>query len=104
MNIICLITWQPKKIWCDFLNTFSLYKICMMVDDDAFDLMPFTALYKNIHFIKVNKDLCQQAGYMNTNYFIGKKHALNGCRKEPRQDQRDCYFKINNRLCYRIKE
>jgi len=44
----------------------------MMVDDDAFDLMPFTALYKNIHFIKVNKDLCQQAGYMNTNYFIGK--------------------------------
>jgi len=38
MYAICLITFQPNKTWCDFLNLFNQYKIFIIVDDNNFDL------------------------------------------------------------------
>ena len=71
MNAICLITLQPNKIWCDFLNSFSKYKIFIIVDDNNFDCYPFE-IYKNISFIKVLDEKCKLAGYMDSNFVIGK--------------------------------
>lgn len=57
MNAICLITIQPNKIWCDFLNLFNKYKIYITVDDNKFDLATFIDNY-NITFIKVDDAKC----------------------------------------------
>ena len=72
MNCICLITFQPRKIWCDFLNTFKHYKIFIIVDDNDFDLCVFKNEYTNINFITVKNETCKLSGYMNTNYMINK--------------------------------
>ena len=68
MDHICLITFRPKKSWCKFLNTFTKYKIVIIVDDNDFDLSLFK--YENIKFIKIKDEICKQNGYENTNFFI----------------------------------
>jgi hypothetical protein len=72
MNAICLITFNPNKIWCDFLNLFNKYKIFMIVDDNNFDLSDFSNNYNNITFIKIDDEKCNCSGYINTNFCIGK--------------------------------
>jgi hypothetical protein len=76
MNAICLITLSPKKIWCDFLNTFTKYKIFIIVDDNNFDLSDFNSNYKNIHFIKIENKNCILNGYMNTSYITFRKSVV----------------------------
>jgi hypothetical protein len=72
MIAICLITFNPNKIWCDFLNSFNNYKIIIIVDDDNFDLSTFINNYNHITFIKVENEKCKLNGYVDTNFVINK--------------------------------
>jgi len=72
MNTICLITFVPQTLWCDFLNLFSKYKIFIVVDDNNFDLYEFKNNYKNINFIQIEDIKCQLNGYMDTNFTLNK--------------------------------
>ena len=45
MNAICLICINPNKIWCEFLNTFTKYKIFLIIDDNNFDSLSFKTNY-----------------------------------------------------------
>jgi hypothetical protein len=72
MNAICIITFIPNIIWCDFLNLFTTYKIFIIVDNNKFNLIKFKNNYKNIIFIQVEDTKCEQNGYINTNYAIKK--------------------------------
>uniref|UniRef100_A0A6C0B293 Nucleotide-diphospho-sugar transferase domain-containing protein n=1 Tax=viral metagenome TaxID=1070528 RepID=A0A6C0B293_9ZZZZ len=74
MYAICLITFQPNKTWCDFLNLFNQYKIFIIVDDNNFDLSDFINNYNNITFIKVDNDKCKLNGYIDcsTSFTINK--------------------------------
>uniref|UniRef100_A0A6C0B9F3 Nucleotide-diphospho-sugar transferase domain-containing protein n=1 Tax=viral metagenome TaxID=1070528 RepID=A0A6C0B9F3_9ZZZZ len=70
MHAICLITFRPNKIWCDFLNVFNKYKIFIIVDDNKLDLCDFKNNYKNINFIQIENEKCKLNGYINTNFVI----------------------------------
>lgn len=71
-NIICLITFTPKEIWCDFLNSFKNYYIFIIVDDNNFNLFNFINNYKNITFIQVEETKCKLNGFINTNFILNK--------------------------------
>jgi len=62
----------PNKIWCDFLNTFSKYKIFIIVDNNEFDLSDFKNTYKNIKFIQIENKTCELHGYIDTNFILNK--------------------------------
>ncbi len=72
MNSICLITYTPNKIWCNFLNLFEKYKIFIIVDDNNFDLYEFKNDYKNINFIQIKDEKCKLSGYIDTNFTLNK--------------------------------
>ena len=72
MNALCLITFNPNKIWCDFLNLFCKYKIFLIVDNNNFDLSEFKTNYENITFIQVDNKKCQANGYIDTNFTLNK--------------------------------
>ena len=70
MNAVCLVTFRPNKIWCDFLNLFK-YKIFIVIDDNDFDLSDFTN-YHNITFVKVDDEKCKLNGYLDTSFTLNK--------------------------------
>jgi len=72
MIAICLITFRPNKVWCDFLNLFTKYKIFIIVDDNDFSLSDFINNYCNITFIKVENKTCMANGYIDTNFYLKK--------------------------------
>jgi hypothetical protein len=72
MNALCLITFIPNKIWCDFLNLFSNYKIFIIVDNNNFELYEFRNNYKNINFIQIEDIKCNLNGYIDTNFILNK--------------------------------
>ena len=72
MNAICLITFIPNNIWCDFLNLFNKYKIFIVVDNNNFDLYEFKNNYKNINFIQITDEKCKLNGYIDTNFTLNK--------------------------------
>jgi hypothetical protein len=72
MNVICLISLKPNKIWCDFLNTFSKYKIYNIIDDNNFNLEEFKNNYNNINFIQIEDEKCKMNGYIELNYICKK--------------------------------
>jgi hypothetical protein len=72
MNAICLITFIPNKIWCDFLNLFNKYKIFIVVDNNNIDLYEFKNNYKNINFIQIQNEKCKMNGYIDTNFTLNK--------------------------------
>ena len=45
MKAICLITFKPHKLWCDFLSQFNNYKIFIIVDNNNANLINFK-IYK----------------------------------------------------------
>jgi hypothetical protein len=89
MNAICLITFNPKQIWCEFLNSFTKYKIFMIVDDNSCNLSDFINNYSNIIFIKVENEKCKLNGYIDTNFTLDK--LISGW------DKALYYFGIENR-------
>jgi hypothetical protein len=72
MNFLCLITFRPNIIWCDFLNKFKKYKIFIIVDDNNFDLFDFKNYYNNITFIQIEDEKCKLNGYMDTSFTLNK--------------------------------
>jgi len=72
MNVICLITFRPTIIWCEYLNLFTKYKIFIIVDDNNFNLSDFINNYNNITFIKVENEKCNINGYIDTNFTLNK--------------------------------
>jgi len=67
-NAFGLICFQPKEIWCDFLNNFTEYSIFLIIDDNNFDLNDFEKLYKNISFIKIDSSKCERNGFIYLNF------------------------------------
>ena len=47
MHGLCLITFRPSEIYCDFLNSFSNYNVFVVVDDTEFNLSNFIQIYEN---------------------------------------------------------
>ena len=88
MNAICLITFTPNKIWCDFLNLFNKYKIFIIVDDNNINLHEFRNNYKNINFIQIANINCKLNGYIDTNFTINK--LISGW------DKALCYFGVKD--------
>ena len=72
MNVICLITFMPNKLWCNFLNLFDKYKIFIIVDNNNFNLHEFKNNYKNINFIQIEDIKCKLNGYKDTNFTLNK--------------------------------
>lgn len=89
MNVICLISFRPHAVWCDLLNHFSRYVVYIVVDDNEFDLSDFEASYKNIRFIKLDKNTCRSRGFRGVNFMVKKN--ISGW------DKALCYFAINGR-------
>ena len=71
-NIICLITVTPKEIWCEFLNSFKIYNIFIIVDDNNFNLSNFINNYKNITFIQIEDSKCTLHGFIDTCFTLNK--------------------------------
>jgi len=71
-HAICLITFIPNKIWCNFLNSFTKYKIFIIVDNNNFNLSEFIKNYNNITFIKIKNVKCWLNGYIDTNFTLNK--------------------------------
>lgn len=90
MNAICLITFKPNKIWCDFLNSFKNYKIFIIIDDDTFDFTLLLSIYTNITFIKIENEKCKQMGYINVNMEL--KKLISGW------DKALYYFGVENKI------
>jgi hypothetical protein len=94
MNAICLITYIPNKIWCDFLKTFdaTAYDVFVVVDNNDFDLSCFIAEHgyvnndnnTNITFVQLDNKTCSMRGYINTNFTLNK--TISGW------DKALCYF------------
>lgn len=69
---LCLITLRPDPVWCQFLDSFTRYKVYIIVDDNNFDLTPFT-MYKTLTFIQIPDQDCITAGFRNTNLVLKKE-------------------------------
>ena len=64
-NIICILSYFPNHIYCDFYNKFLNYKIYIIVDKNI-NLEEFKNIYKNIKFLKLNTDICIEKNYINS--------------------------------------
>jgi hypothetical protein len=89
MNAICLITLRPNKIWCDFLNLFTQYKIFIIVDDCKLDLHDFINIYHNITFIQIGDNKCKDHGFVKISFII--KKLISGW------DKAVYYFTVENK-------
>ena len=79
-SVVCLITFRPRDIYCEFLNSFTRYRVYVIVDDNDFDLTDFKAKYKNLTFVQIENKKCEDTGYINTCTLILKK-AVTGWSK-----------------------
>jgi hypothetical protein len=85
MNAICLITYIPNKIWCDFLKTFDVtaYDVFVVVDNNDFNLSCFIDEHgynnndnnTNITFVQLDDKTCSMRGYINTSFTLNKRIA-----------------------------
>lgn len=66
MNFICIICVKPNKIWLDFLNTFTTYKVVVIIDDNSADyrITP--------QCVQIPDGACAAAGFTNTSFTLGK--------------------------------
>lgn len=95
MNAICLITFQPRHFWCEFLNIFEYYKVFVMVDDNNFNLTEFQNKYNNISFIKIDNFKCKQTNFINSSYIMMKKKIIGW-------DKALYYFAYENTSCQNV--
>lgn len=65
-SVVCLVTLRPNHIYCEFLNSFTRYKVFVIVDDNDFDLTDFRNKYKNLTFIQIENKKCEDTGYRKT--------------------------------------
>lgn len=88
MNAICLITFRPNDIWCNFLFKFKFYDIYVVIDDNNFNYNELKISFPNINFIKMTDDECKKNGYIDSSFTLRK--LISGW------DKGLCYFGINN--------
>lgn len=73
MSFLCLVTFQPKKIWCEFLSNFTKYKIVIIIDDNTFDTTEFINTYENITFVQIDDEKCKLTGYVDSSFMTLEK-------------------------------
>jgi hypothetical protein len=67
-NVICLLTKEPNIIWLNFLNSFTNYKIYIIIDDNTIDYKNmYGTNYPNIIFVQIDNSECIKNGYTNLN-------------------------------------
>jgi hypothetical protein len=69
---LCLITFRPNQLWCDFLNNFKSYDIYIIIDDNNFDYNELQNIYQNINFIKINDNECSKHGFIDSSFTLNK--------------------------------
>lgn len=72
MNILCIISKNPEKRWCEFLNKFKNYKVYVVIDNNESDLTEYTTKYKNIVFVKIDDAKCKTTGYVKGEFSDNK--------------------------------
>jgi hypothetical protein len=73
-NAFCLLTRKPDDIWLQFLNTFlDTYDVYVVIDDNTVDISVHSIKYPKLYFIKIDNDICKQAGYFDSSYIIKKE-------------------------------
>jgi hypothetical protein len=88
VNAICLLTFQPSKIWLRFLSSLTRnkkYKIFVMIDDNNYDTASLENEWSNIIFFKIDDLTCTEAG-------LGAMNPVN-----PRDSVRPSAW---NKACY----
>jgi hypothetical protein len=76
-NAVCLITKNPceKEPYLKFLNTFKMYDVFVIIDDNDNDYSLLKEKYEKLHFIQINKDVCEYDGFKNSNYIALYKNV-----------------------------
>ena len=54
-NCIFLICSKPNEIWLDFLSTFKIYDVYIIIDDNTNNYQQLVLKYTTIHFIQIDK-------------------------------------------------
>jgi hypothetical protein len=72
MNCISLLCLKPNKIWFDLLDKFTAYSIFVIIDDNNTNYTKQFEDYKNIKVVQIANNDCQQNGFTNMNFTIGK--------------------------------
>jgi hypothetical protein len=67
--IICVLSVRPDSLLIDFYKQLidDKYKIYICIDDNNYDIINnITTFDKNIHIIKIDNKICENAGFKNT--------------------------------------
>lgn len=75
IKAICLITFEPNKIYLDFLNKFDIYDIYIIIDDNN-NYNEIKLQYPKINFIQIKNEHCLNSGFMNTSYITIRKPII----------------------------
>lgn len=75
IKAICLITFEPNKIYLDFLNKFDIYDIYIIIDDNN-NYNEIKLQYPKINFIQIKNEHCLNSGFMNTSYITIRKSII----------------------------
>lgn len=70
---LCLISYKPKDIFLDFLNTIKSYDVFVIIDDNDDNYLDYKMKYLNLNIIQINTDNCRQNGYKNSSTITLKK-------------------------------
>jgi len=95
MKIICFLTVKPPKIFFDFCKRLKSidYRVSVCIDDDNYVVSPD----KDIDIIKINRTICENAGYKNlvawfTNRACSREKALYYYNRIDKTDWTDIWF------------
>lgn len=81
-NCICVLTIKPSVIWMEFLNTFSMYDVYMMCDDNTINYqLTYGAVYPKIKFLQVENSVAYNLGFKNLSSAISPRQIVNSWDK-----------------------
>lgn len=70
---LCVIMHKPNPLWLAFLNSFTLYDVYVVIDDNQVNYTNlYSSKYPNIHFIQLANRTCERHGFINVNYLMKK--------------------------------
>jgi hypothetical protein len=65
-SAICIVNRKPYIDHVEFYNTFEMYDIFFVVDDNDFDLGKMKAEYPRINFVQVPNEVCHKTGFKHS--------------------------------------
>jgi hypothetical protein len=69
---VVLISKNQNIIWANFLNSFTLYDVYIVIDDESInDKEILKKQYPNCNFIHINSEECRDSGYFNSSIATG---------------------------------